>query len=147
MSRRIRALNALMVVASCVVGLMLVEIGLRIVSPVEMRLLGDDIRLPYFKRYEIVLKDTRILEERISHQRNRLGFRGPAPPNNFKDLLTIVAVGGSTTESYLVSDGKDWPAVLGSLLSGSLDRVWVNNAGISGHTTYGHIWPTSVSLV
>lgn len=53
--------------------------------------------------------------------------------------MTIVAVGGSTTESYLVSAGKDWPAVLGRRLSDTFDRVWVNNAGISGHTTYGRI--------
>lgn len=78
MSRRIRALNALLVIAGCVVGLLLVEVGLRVFAPFEMRLLGDEIRLPYFKRYQIVLKDTRILKERISHQSNRLGFRGPA---------------------------------------------------------------------
>jgi hypothetical protein len=53
--------------------------------------------------------------------------------------LSIIAVGGSTTECFALSDGRDWPAVLGQLLKKNFRDSWVNNAGLNGHTTRGHI--------
>ena len=135
---RTRLLNTALVIASLLVGLVLIEIGLRLFSPFEMRLIDSRINLPYYKRYEIVTEGARKLEPRTVHTRNALGLRGPNPPRDFAEHLTLVAVGGSTTECFVLGDGKDWPAVVGRRLGDSLDKVWANNAGLNGHTTFGH---------
>ena len=59
-------------------------------------------------------------------------------PKTFEDYLTIIAVGGSTTECFLIADGQDWPAILGEKLKKSFNLVWINNAGLDGHSTFGH---------
>lgn len=65
---------------------------------------------------------------------NELGLRGPSLPK-VKDLYRIIAVGGSTTESYWVDDAESWPQVLMDLLNNEHKRpVWIANAGFSGHT-------------
>src|SRR3990172_6461288 len=46
-------LSALLVVASVLVSLLAIEGALRLFQPFELRLMGDEIRLPYFKRYEL----------------------------------------------------------------------------------------------
>jgi lysophospholipase L1-like esterase len=69
---------------------------------------------------------------------NALGFRGPEPPAQFGEALTLVAVGGSTTECLYVSDGKTWPDVVGAELAARFRDVWVGNAGLDGHSTFGH---------
>ncbi len=124
---------------SLVLSLVLAEIVLRAFHPVELRIRGEDILLPYFKRYEMNLEGARKLDPRIVHTRNALGFRGANPPRDFAERLTIVAVGGSTTESFYLSDGKTWPALLGRHLKRSFPGLWINNAGLSGHTTFGHL--------
>ena len=139
MPRRTPWLNFGLISASIAVSFLLIEAGLRLFSPFELRLLGDEIRLPYFKRYEITIENPKRLEPVVIHTRNALGFRGPERPADFDRHLTIVAIGGSATEGFVLGDGKDWPAVLGRGLAENLSPVWVNNAGLNGHTTYGHI--------
>ena len=73
------------------------------------------------------------------YTRNRLGFRGPAPPADFASRISIVAVGGSTTECGLLSEGKSWPEQMAAVLAPSHPEVWVNNAGFDGHATSGHL--------
>jgi lysophospholipase L1-like esterase len=48
-------------------------------------------------------------------------------------------LGGSTTECYYLSDGKTWPDRLGAELKTWFPRAWVNNAGMDGQSTFGHI--------
>ena len=73
------------------------------------------------------------------HTKNSLGFRGAPPPRDFPDYLTIITIGGSTTECFYLSDGRTWPDLLGQNLSREFNRVWVNNAGLDGATTYRHL--------
>ena len=68
-----------------------------------------------------------------------MGFRGEAPPKNFAKYLTIIAVGGSTTACELISDNKTWCDLLAFKLKSEIKLLWLNNAGLDGHTTYGHI--------
>ena len=139
MSARSKSVNLGLVLASLVVSVVLIEILLRLFTPFEIRLLDSEIILPYYKRYEITVDGARKLEPYIVHRKNALGFRGPNPPQEFEGHLTIVAIGGITTECFVLGDGKAWPAVFGQRLGRSLDRVWVNNTGLNGHTTFGHI--------
>jgi lysophospholipase L1-like esterase len=58
--------------------------------------------------------------------------------------IRIFAVGGSTTECFYLPDGYDWPAVMARELnnahsSTTLPPIWVNNAGLDGHSTFGHL--------
>jgi lysophospholipase L1-like esterase len=50
-----------------------------------------------------------------------------------------MAIGGSTTECFYLSDGKTWEDRLANKLRKDFKKVWVNNAGLEGHTTFGHL--------
>ncbi|MCL4501474.1 MAG: SGNH/GDSL hydrolase family protein [Deltaproteobacteria bacterium] len=67
-----------------------------------------------------------------------MGFKGPEPPKDFADWLTVVAIGGSTTECLEIAADKTWPHQLGVKLEHDFNKLWLNNAGFCGHSTYGH---------
>jgi len=124
----------------CLVALFLVEIGLRIHNPFETRIKGNRIVLPANKQYHLINRNIPKLPREIIHTKNSLGFRGPEKPQEgIPNTLSIIAVGGSTTECLYLPDGKDWPAIVGDSLKTRFSRVWINNAGLDGHSTFGHI--------
>jgi lysophospholipase L1-like esterase len=53
--------------------------------------------------------------------------------------LTFLTIGGSTTECSFQGDNRAWPDLVAGHLNRSLRNVWLNNAGIAGHSTFGHI--------
>lgn len=118
----------------------ILEISLRVYNPLGFRIRGDKILLPRNKK-EIIYQDKSIekLDSIVVCTRNSLGFRGEEPPKDFADLLTIVVVGGSTTECLELPDDKTWPALLGNKLKEKFNRLWLNNAGLAGHSTFGHL--------
>jgi hypothetical protein len=116
----------------------LLEVALRIYNPFQLRLKGDRIVLPANQKQVIHNKINPKLDTLIVNTRNSLGFRGPERPANCENLLSIITVGGSTTECHFLSDDKTWPHHLEQILADSLDGVWVNNAGLDGHSTFGH---------
>jgi lysophospholipase L1-like esterase len=126
------------------------ELVLRARNPFGFRMRGNTLVLPKNKVYDIKA-DPRSrsdqLDPHVVHTKNSLGFRGPEPPPDFADWLTIVAVGGSTTECFYLSDGRDWPARLAARLQPEFRKVWVNNAGLDGHSTFGHLLLTRQALV
>jgi lysophospholipase L1-like esterase len=132
--------NFALLVLGCLVALLLLEGLLRIYNPLEIRFKPDRIVLPVNKHYIInnVGKFTKLPPTTI-HTKNSLGFRGAPPPPNFGDYLTIVTVGGSTTECFYLSDGHTWTDLLGRELSHDFNRLWINNAGLDGATTYRHL--------
>ena len=113
------------------------ELFVRLVKPVPMPLRGNRIVLPRNKHFVLRTPGGK-LDEEITWTMNSLGFRGPPPPAPFDDHLTLIAVGGSTTECRLLSDGKDWPAKLLTKIRPTFGAAWVNNAGFDGHSTFGH---------
>jgi len=132
--------NLGVLLAGCLVALIILEVLLRVYNPLEIRFRPDRIVLPVNKRYVIdnTGKFTKLPPATL-HTKNRLGFRGQAPPRDFRDYLTIITIGGSTTECFYLSDGRTWPDLLGEKLSREFNRVWVNNAGLDGATTYRHL--------
>jgi len=108
-------------------------------NPLEMRVRGNRITLPVDKSYITENKNIKRLDDVVIHTKNSLGFRGQEPPENFDNHLTIIAVGGSTTECKHLSDDKVWTQILEYKLSGQFTPVWINNAGLDGHSTFGHI--------
>jgi lysophospholipase L1-like esterase len=132
--------NIFTILLGCLVALLFLELLLRIYNPLEIRFKPDRIVLPVNKHYLInnVGKFTKLPPTTV-HTKNSLGFRGAPPPADFKDDLTIITIGGSTTECFYLSDGRTWPDLLGRELSHNFNRVWLNNAGLDGATTYRHI--------
>ncbi|MGZ5302988.1 MAG: SGNH/GDSL hydrolase family protein [Bacteroidia bacterium] len=120
------------------ISVIVLEIFLRIYNPFSPRLKGNTIVIPANKRY--IYKNDRIpgLDEKIIHTKNSLGFRGAEMPANFNRKISIIAVGGSTTECYVINDGKDWPSLVQKNLYKEIPDIWMNNAGFNGHSTFGH---------
>ena len=111
---------------------------LHIYNPFSSRVKGDRIVLPVNMAYRFTNDKIPSLDQSIVHSKNSLGFRGPNAPANFAEHLTIITVGGSTSECCYLSDGKTWPHHLSNRLLQSFDKLWVNNAGLDGHSTFGH---------
>jgi lysophospholipase L1-like esterase len=131
----------------------LLEVILRIYNPFHLRLKGDKIVLPVDQRQIITNTINPKLDPVIVNTRNHLGFRGPELPASADDkrspaanadglrdsLLKIITIGGSTTECHFLNDDKTWPWLLGRRLADSCRNCWLNNAGLDGHSTYGHL--------
>lgn len=129
--------NIALLAVSVVVGLLLIEAILAIWKPIEIRVAGEEINLPAFRQYVIRNDGIRGLEPEIRHSKNNIGFRGPDwSPQSPGERWFFV--GGSTTEGFYISDGSTWPELVGKTLAGLSAGLWVNNAGLDGHTTFGH---------
>ena len=116
----------------------LLEIALHIFNPFNFRIKGDRIVLETNKKYTIDNSRVPVLDRKIYHTRNELGFRGPSKPTDAAKHLSIIAIGGSTTECFYLDDTKTWPQLLYQQLKDSIPDVWLNNAGLAGHSTHAH---------
>lgn len=121
-----------------VVSLLLLELLLRIYNPIPTRIKADEIILPINQKYVIKNSNISKLDKEIIHTKNSSGMRGPEKPDNFDRYISIIAIGGSTTECFYLSDGKDWSSLLMKKLNSSSNKFWLNNAGLDGHSTFGH---------
>ena len=130
--------NLLVIFLSLIFALGLVEGVLRIYNPLGFRIRGNKILLPINKD-EVIYYHSPKLAKMVKIRRNSLGFKGEEPPPDFAGRLTILTVGGSTTEGVGLNDDKTWPLVLESKLKRNFGKLWLNNAGLSGHSTFGHL--------
>ena len=120
-------------------ALLLLEVLLQIHNPLQARIKGNRIVLTTNKTYHIKNDIIKGLDPEITVTRNSLGFRGPNPPQDSGKYLSIVTIGGSTTQCFFLSDDQTWTARLGQHLNESFSPVWINNAGLDGHSTHGHL--------
>ncbi|HRE50662.1 MAG TPA: SGNH/GDSL hydrolase family protein [Flavitalea sp.] len=114
------------------------EIAFRIYNPFHFRIRGDKILLPVNQKILISNKINPRLDSEITNTRNALGFRGPEMPPNAQDYLSIITVGGSTTECRFLNDDHTWPFLTGEQLKKKFRNIWLNNAGLDGHSSFGH---------
>ena len=117
---------------------LLLEIALRIYNPYSFRIKGEKIILPKSQRSTIVNNINPRLDSLIANTRNSIGLRGPEPPSDIKNYLSIITVGGSTTECRFLDDQLTWPHLLQEKLQAAYKKTWLNNAGLDGHSTFGH---------
>lgn len=129
------------------IALLILELYLRIFNPFGFRVKGNNIILPANQKYTFNNTSIPGLDNKIEHTKNSLGFRGPEKSANFDSLLSIITIGGSTTECFYISDGRTWPELLATKLSGKLKNVWLDNAGLDGHSTFGHQYLLSDHII
>ena len=132
------AKNFSLILLSLIFALSICEITLRFYNPFGFRIKGDNIVLPVNKTEILHHGKCAKIDSLVVHHNNSLGFKGPEPPKDFADWLTVVAVGGSTTECLEIAADKTWPYQLGVKLQPDFNKLWLNNAGFCGHSTYGH---------
>ena len=115
------------------------ELLLHIYNPLPFRVRGNRIVLPVHQRYTFRNPGASKLDPVTRHTKNSLGFRGPDPPADVSTRLSVLTIGGSTTECLFLTDGKTWTDRLALALLPKFPDLWVNNAGLDGQSTYGHL--------
>ena len=131
--------NFLLSFVVCLLLFGILEVFLRIYTPFEFRVKGDKIMLSTNISYNFENTNLKGVNKIVVHKKNSIGFRGEDPPKDFLDRFTIITVGGSTTECFNLSEGSTWPDLLGKRLEINFDKLWINNAGLSGQSTFGHV--------
>lgn len=121
------------------VALLLCEIILRFYNPFATFTKQGKLILPANQKTVFENKWISQLDKKINYSRNSLGFRGAEPTDSIYKLNSIIAIGGSTTECRFLSDSSAWPFLVGEYLKDSIPNLWINNAGIDGHSTFGHL--------
>ena len=132
-------INFALIVFGLVLAGLLLELLLHFYNPFQARIKGNRIVLLTNKTVHFKNNIIKSLPPEVTVTRNSLGFRGPEPPADFGKVLTLVTIGGSTTQCFFLSDDQTWTARLGKQLEGSFHPLWINNAGLDGHSTHGHL--------
>ena len=87
--------------------------------------------------FEVDYRGVPESERRVRYRRDTWGLRGDYGTPADIDLLTV---GGSTTEQKNVSEGYTFQDVMEMQLREAGFELEVANAGISGRTTFGHLY-------
>jgi lysophospholipase L1-like esterase len=130
--------NALYYSYLLAVTLIATELILRVYNPFPTGIKGNKIVLRVNVKYVVENREIPVLDKTITHTKNSLGFRG-AGPEAMNNRFSIITVGGSTTECTYLNDGKTWTDGLGKKLDSSFTSTWINNAGLAGHSSFGHL--------
>lgn len=141
-SKRAHAIRIrlLAVAVGLTIAFVLLESYLRIFEPFPILTRGSRISLPVNHRVQFKNDDhVPGLDSEIHVSFNSLGFRGPDPPENWDEHVTVLCIGGSTTQCMYLSDAKTWPARICQLMQDDVRNLWLNNAGLDGHSTFGHL--------
>jgi hypothetical protein len=135
--RRLLA-TGLLVAGGAIAALALLELLLTVHNPLGTRIKGRRIVLETNRTYTFQSRSMRGLDPEVTVHRNSVGFRGPDPPPDLERFLSLVTIGGSTTQCMYLSEDETWPSLIGRALARSFRSVWVDNAGLDGHSTVGH---------
>ena len=126
--------NSLLILLSCGLGLVLVEVALRAFVPI--RDVGPSFTTfdpELGKRLKTRFSATRITPEfTMKFSTNSLGFRGPEPSGESTAApgKPILFLGDSFTMGYGVNDGEEYPALIGRALAERGVAVPIVNAGM-----------------
>ncbi len=121
------------------VALLLVEVLLRIFQPFPFRVKHGKIILPANQQITHQNPGSPKLEPVIHYTRNSIGLRGAELPKQPEQYVKIITIGGSTTECSYNSDSLTWPELLKGKLQQHIPNLWLNNAGLDGTSTFGHL--------
>ena len=131
--------SLLIVIISCFLGVSFVEITLRIVNandPWSKTAEANILRDFQFKYDVSQLYETDT--PNVEYVRNQYGLRDACKSLSEIDILTI---GGSTTDQRYVSFSSTYQAIIEERLKNFNDSFGcVSNAGVDGHSTWGHLF-------
>ena len=148
-----RSRTAILILGGTVAGLILGELGLRVISPVPDPYVHfkNSVQNPYivsqFERNLHFVTETEQglpgISGRKSFRTNNMGFRGdslviPKPENEYRVFL----VGGSAAECLYLDDSESIDAVLQRQLNREIGKgrtTKVFNAGKSGDRSFDHV--------
>jgi lysophospholipase L1-like esterase len=122
------------------IGLVICEIFLHFYNPFPFAVSQGKLVLPANQKTEYKNTWIKKLDGTIYYSRNSLGFRGPEPADSISKLTSVICIGGSTTECRFISDSLTWPFLLYKTVKDSIPGFWLNNAGMDGHSTFGHLF-------
>ncbi len=131
--------NLLLLLGGLLIALLILEVLLRFYNPFQARIKGNRLVLLTNKTLHIKNDTIKSLPSEVTVVRNALGFRGQNPPADFDKHLTLMTIGGSTTQCFFLNEDQTWTARLGKQLESSNESLWINNAGLDGHSTHGHL--------
>ena len=131
--------NGIALLFGCLFALGILEIGLRIYNPIHVPLRANDIALPVNQVFKYRVEGAKKLDSEIVLHHNSHGLRGPEIPKDFGATTSFVTVGGSTTACVGLTETHAWPYLLEKRLTERYSDFWLNNAGLNGHSTFGHI--------
>lgn len=132
--------NLIALLIGVVFSLLLLETALRIFHPIPFRIQHGKIILPANQKIVHENPESNKLEKFIYYSRNSIGLRGDEMPANPGQWIKIITIGGSTTECSYNSDSLTWPELLKQQLRKTIaPNIWMNNAGLDGTSTFGHI--------
>lgn len=127
------------VLLSCVIGLVVAEVLLRIVSPPNDRYY---VWMPNhsaeLRPMPNVMPGVGLLARFHVNSQGIIGQEwGPERNKEYR----ILTVGGSTTECLYLDQEKSWPALVQTGLNETADgrKVWVGNLGKAGHNSRDHL--------
>lgn len=128
-----------MVMTSCLVGVVLFEVALRFVNSNDQWSKtneGNILRNVQF-RYDVsqlYATDT----SSVKYVRNQYGLRDVCKSPSEIEILTI---GGSTTDQRYIPFASTYQAIIEKRLKNFNDSFGcVSNAGVDGHSTWGHLF-------
>lgn len=122
-----------------IIVVLFLEIFLRFYYPFPRSFKGGNWEMPVNRTFTLHNDLNKRLDPVIVNHRNSIGFRGEEPPADIANKLSILTIGGSTAACTFLPDGKTWTDQLGKQLKQQHPNVWINNAGIDGHSSYGHL--------
>ncbi|MEO6314790.1 MAG: SGNH/GDSL hydrolase family protein [Chitinophagaceae bacterium] len=122
-----------------VITIIALEILLRFFYPFQKTIAGGKWQLSTNITYQLRNIKNQRVDPMVINKRNSIGFRGENPAGDMNARFTLLTVGGSTTACTALDEGKTWTDRLGRHLNKTFTSVWINNAGLDGNSTYGHI--------
>ena len=96
-----------------------------------------DLRIPINKKIKYNIDQLYSSESQfITYTRDEFGLRGSYPS---LDSIQILTIGGSTTDQVYITDSLTWQSVLERQFYLENKKIYIGNAGLDGHSTFGHL--------
>src|SRR5687768_317714 len=106
-------MNLVLMLFGFIITLLVLELLLNLYNPFNWRAKRGRIVLQTNKTYRIENNTIKNVGSEVIVIKNSLGFRGAGPPADFGSALTIVTMGGSSTQGYFLNEDETWTARLG----------------------------------
>ncbi len=135
---KINYLHIVLVLVSLIIGFVIVETFLRIIELDEGWKKASQIKVLRNVDHKYDLDGLYETDKTIiNYVRDEYALRDRCDPSDIR----ILTIGGSTTDQVYVNIENTYQSVLEDKISQAVGkRICVSNAGVDGHSTYGHMY-------